>query len=132
MREPMAGWIGFAAILMLIMGSIDFLEGLIAVIRKTYYVYTPSQIIIFDVKTWGWLTLLWGIVLIGAGLALGNGASWARWFTIVAASLNVLGQLAWLGSTAYPLWALAGITISVIVIYALVVRWEGYPEAVRG
>src|SRR5215475_13150693 len=131
-REPMTGWIGFAAIMMLIIGSIDFLEGLIAVIRKTYYVYTPNQIIVFDVKTWGWLTLIWGIVLILVGLALGNGASWARWFTIVAVSINVLGQLSWLGSSAYPLWTLVGITLSVIVLYALLVRWEGYPETVRG
>jgi hypothetical protein len=128
----MSGWIGFAAIMMLIIGSIDFLEGLIAVIRKHYYVVTPNQIIVFNSTTWGWLTLLWGIVLILVGLALGNGAGWARWFTVVAVSINVLGQLAWLGSTAYPLWSLAGIALSVMVVYALTVRWEGYPEMVRG
>ena len=76
-RAPMAGWIGFAAIMMLVIGSIDFLEGLIAVIRKHYFVVTPNQIVVFDTTTWGWLTLLWGIVLILAGLALGSGAGWS-------------------------------------------------------
>src|SRR5215212_2894285 len=99
----MAGWIGFAGILMLVIGTIDFFEGLIAVIRKHYYVLTPNQIIVFDVKTWGWLMLLWGIILVVAGLALGGGMGWARWFTIVVACINVLGQLAFLGSNAYPL-----------------------------
>jgi hypothetical protein len=34
------------------------------------------------------------------------------------------------GSTAYPLWTLTGIALSVIVIYALTARWEGYSDAV--
>ena len=32
--KSMAGWIGFAGILMLIVGSIDFMQGLIALIRR--------------------------------------------------------------------------------------------------
>jgi hypothetical protein len=131
MKAPMAGWIVFAAVVMLIVGTIDFFEGLVAVIRKQYYVLTPNQIIVFDVKTWGWLTLLWGILLLIAGLALWTGAGWARWFTIVVASINVVAQLGFLGSATYPLWALTGIALSIVVIYALCARWEGYPETVR-
>jgi hypothetical protein len=127
----MAGWIVFAATLLIVMGSINFIEGLIAAIRKEYYVLTSNQIIVFDMTTWGWLTLIWGIVLILAGLALWRGASWARWFSVVAVSVNVLGQLSWLGSTSYPLWTLSAITLGIIVIYALTVRWEGYPEMMR-
>jgi hypothetical protein len=126
--RPMAGWIVFAATMMMVIGSIDFIEGLIAVIRKQYYVLTPNQIVVFDMTTWGWLTLIWGVVLFLAGLALWGGASWARWFAIVAVSINVLGQLGWLGSTAYPLWTLTSIGLGIVVIYALTVRWEGYPE----
>jgi hypothetical protein len=128
--RPMAGWIVFAATMMMVIGSIDFFEGLIAVIRKQYYVLTPNQVIVFNVTTWGWLTIIWGIVLFLAGLALWSGASWARWFTIVACCINVLGQLAWLGSTSYPLWTLTSIVLGIVVIYALTVRWSGYPETV--
>ena len=128
-KAPMAGWIMFAAIAMLIVGFIDIFEGLIAAIRKEYYVFTPEKIIIFDVSTWGWLTMIWGIVLVLAGLALWSGASWARWLTIVVASLNVLHQLSFLGSSAYPVWTLTAITLGIIVIYALTVRWAGYPDA---
>jgi hypothetical protein len=126
----MAGWIVFAAIVMLVVGSIDFFEGLIAVIRKQYYVLTPNQIIVFNVSTWGWLTLIWGVVLVLAGLALWSGAGWARWFAVAVASVNIIGQLAWLGSAAYPLWTLTAIALNVIVIYALTARWEGYSEVV--
>jgi hypothetical protein len=115
---------------MLIVGAIDFFEGLTAVVRKQYYVLTPSQVIVFNTTTWGWLMLIWGIVLILAGLALWRGAGWARWFTVVVASINVLGQLGFLGSSAYPLWSLASIALGIVVIYALTARWEGYPQTV--
>jgi hypothetical protein len=72
--------------------------------------------------------LIWGIVLFLAGLSLMGGSGFARWFTIVLAGLNVLGQLGWLGSTQYPLWTLTIIALNIIVLYALTVRWAGYPE----
>ena len=122
------GWIAFAGWLMLIIGSLDFFEGLIAVIRGQYYVLTPQQIIVFDTTTWGWLTLIWGILLVLAGFGLWTGAGWARWFTIVVVGLNILGQLSWLGASAYPLWSLVIITLNIIVLYALTARWQGYPE----
>ncbi len=131
-KGPMAGWIVFAAVLMMVIGSIDFFEGLIAVIRKQYYVVTSNQIVVFNMTTWGWLTLIWGIILFLVGMALWTGAGWARWFAIVAVCINLLGQLAWLGSTAYPLWTLTAIALGIVVIYALTARWGGYTEMVRG
>src|SRR3954469_20135515 len=59
--RPMAGWIVFAATMMMVIGSIDFFEGLIAVIRKQYYALTPNQVIVFNMTTWGWLMMLFGI-----------------------------------------------------------------------
>jgi hypothetical protein len=125
--KPMSGWISFAAIMMMIIGTLDFFEGLIAVVRGKYYVVSSSQIIVFDTRTWGWLTLIFGILLVLVGAALGGGAGWARWVTVFLASVNILGQLSWLGSTSYPLWTLVIITLNIIVIYALTARWEGYP-----
>jgi hypothetical protein len=131
MKPPMAGWIVFGSVVLMIVGAIDFFEGLTAVVRKQYYVLAPNQIIVFDVHTWGWLMLIWGVVLFLAGMALWSGASWARWFTVVVASINVLGQLGFLGSTAYPLWSLASIALGIVVIYALTARWEGYARTAQ-
>ena len=118
------GWIAFAGWLMIVIGAVDFIEGLIAVVRDKYYVLAPNQIVIFDMTTWGWLTLIWGILLVFVGWSLLSGASWARWVTIVAASIYVLGQLAWVGSSQYPLWALTAVGLSIVVIYALIARWD--------
>jgi hypothetical protein len=68
--------------------------------------------------------LIWGIVVAFAGWGLLSRSAWARWFTIVVGSLNVLGQLAFVGSAQYPLWALTIVGLSTVVIYALIVRWD--------
>lgn len=126
--KPMSGWISFAAIMMMIVGTLDFFEGLIAIVRGKYYVVSSSQVIVFNVRTWGWLTLLFGILLVSVGAALAGGAGWARWVTVFLAGLNIVGQLSFLGSTSYPLWSLVIIALDVTIIYALTARWEGYAE----
>ena len=126
------GWVGFAGWLMIIIGTLDFFEGLIAVIRDKYYVLTPSQIIVFDLTTWGWIILIWGIVVGLAGLGLLSGAGWARWTTIIVGSLNFLVQLSFVGSAQYPLWALTVLALNVVVLYALIVRWGEAQAGLRG
>jgi predicted membrane metal-binding protein len=128
-NKAMTGWISFAGLLMILIGSLDFFEGLIAVIRKEYYVFTPSQIIIFNVSTWGWVMMLWGILLACAGFGLLAGSSWARWFAIVVVSLNLIGQLGFVGSSQYPLWALTVVGLTITVLYALTARWGDPGEA---
>ena len=129
--QTWAGWVRFAGILMLIIAMIDVFQGLIAIIRSEYYVLSPNQIIVFDTTTWGWITLIWGIVLACAGFGLLSGATWARWFTIVVGSLNFIEQLGFLGSSRYTLWALTGLTLTIIVLYAVIVRWGEASETIR-
>jgi hypothetical protein len=124
------GWISFAGWLMVIVGMIDFFEGLIAIIRGSYYAVTPNQIVVVNLTTWGWIMLLWGIVLVLAGLGLLSGSGWARWFTIIVGSVNFILQLGFVGSSAYPLWALTGQALTLVILYAVIVRWnDARPEA---
>jgi hypothetical protein len=118
-----AGWIAFAGWILVIIAVIDFFEGLIAVIRDQYYVFGPDQIIVFDMTSWGWITMIWAVVIGLVGLGLLSGASWARWAAIVVVSVNFLEQLAVFGNQAYPLWALVSLVLSGVVLYALIVRW---------
>lgn len=129
--ETWAGWIRLGAILMLIVSMLEFFEGLIAIVRDQYYVLAPDQIVVFDVTTWGWITLLWSIVLATIGFSLLAGATWARWAAIVVLSVNVVVQLGFLGSARYPLWALTVLALSVIVLYALIVKWGEAGETIR-
>jgi hypothetical protein len=127
-KEFWTEWVGFAGLMMVLIGILNFLQGLIAVIRDDYYVLTSEQIIVFDLTTWGWIMLIWGIIVGFAGYALATGAGWARWFTIVVASVNVILQLSFVGSGQYPLWALTVLALNVLVLYALTVRWKDVEE----
>jgi hypothetical protein len=120
----MAGWIGFAGMVMVILGGIDFFQGLIALFEDEYYAVTPSGFLVVDLTTWGWIMLLWGVLLVLAGLALLAGRAWARWLTIVLVTLNVFAQLGFLGNSQYPLWALTALALNVVVLYALTARWR--------
>jgi hypothetical protein len=76
----MAGSIGFAGMLMLVIGGIDVFQGLIALFEDEYYVPTQAGFLVVDLTGWGWIMLVWGAL---AGLGLLAGQGWARWFTIV-------------------------------------------------
>ena len=121
--RSMAGWIGFAGILMVILGGLSCVEGLIALLRDNYYVVTPSGYLLFDVTGWGWIMLIWGIVLALVGLGLLNGASWARWGQS-SCEHQPLGQLGFLGNTNDTVWLLITLTLNIIILYALIVRWH--------
>lgn len=129
--ERWAGWVRLAGIFMLIVGSLDFFQGLVAVIRSEYYQLTPNQIIVVDTTTWGWIMMIWGVLLLAAGFGLVNGASWARWFTIVVGSLNFILQLGFVGNATYPLWALTGVVLTIVVLYAVIVRWDEASTTIR-
>ena len=121
--RSMAGWIGFAGLLMVVIGAIDMLQGLIALLQDDYFVVTRSGFLAVDLTAWGWTLLIWGAVLLLAGFSLLSGQGWARWFTIVVVALNVFAQLGFLGNSAYPLWALTALTLNIVVLYALTARW---------
>jgi hypothetical protein len=123
-KGSMAGWIGFAAIVMLIIGGIDFFQGLIALLEDEYYAVTPAGFLVVDLTTWGWLMLIWGSLLMLAGVGLAGGQGWARWFAIVAVTVNIFAQLGFVGDSQYPLWALTALILNIVVLYALTVRWK--------
>jgi hypothetical protein len=120
----MAGWIGFAGILLLVVGAIDFMQGLIALFEDEYYVVTQSGFLAVDLTAWGWIMMIWGVLLVLGGLGLLSAQGWARWFTIVIVCLNFIAQLGFLGNSQYPLWSLTVIALNVIILFALTARWS--------
>ncbi len=127
-KSSMAGWIGFAGIVMLIIGAIDFFQGLIAIFEDEYFIPTQAGYLVVDLTAWGWFMVFWGALLVVAGLGLLGGQSWARWFGIFVVSLNILAQLGFVGSSDYPLWALTAIILNIVVLYALTARWQESTE----
>ena len=128
-----SGWIVFAGIVIILVGVMDMLQGFVAILEDEYVVATTKGLAIFDVTAWGWTTLIWGGILILAGLGLLGGAGWARWLAIFGVAINAIQQVAFLANypQAYPLWNILIVTLNFVVLYALTARWQGFKETVR-
>jgi hypothetical protein len=116
-EEPSGqGWVLFAAIMMGLLGVWNFFEG-IAAISSAHVFVADAHYVFSDLNTWGWIILILGVFQIVAALVLLSGSEIARWFGIVVASINALGQLSFV--PAYPVWGLLMFSVDVLIIYAL-------------
>jgi hypothetical protein len=123
-----SGWVAFAGLLLMILGGLGFFQGLIAVIRDQYYLVGDNGALVLDVSQWGWVMMIWGVILALVGYGLVSGASWARWTAILVVGLNFIAQLGYDGSSGYTLWSLTVIALNIIVLWALIVRWDEAKE----
>ena len=119
-RGP-TGWVIFAAVMMMVIGFLNFFYGLAAVVNDQVVVVGGHGAIIADLTTWGWITLILGVILLLTAYGLFVGSGWARGTAIVLVALNAIEQV-WIFPAA-PLWALIVIALDVIIIYNLTVRW---------
>jgi hypothetical protein len=125
------GWVVFASIMLMINGSINIVQGLVALLQDDYFVVlqddyfvVPSgdELLITDFTGWGIVMILWGALLALGGFGLYSGQSWARWFAIFVASLGILLQIAFLNT--FPIWSAVIIGLDVLIIFALTARWD--------
>ncbi|MGZ4649792.1 MAG: DUF7144 family membrane protein [Kineosporiaceae bacterium] len=115
------GWIVFAAVMMIIVGILQAIEGFVAIFKDSYYLVPKSGLVVtVDYTAWGWIHLILGILVAGAGYALFSGRMWARTVGVIAAFLSLLANFSFV--SAYPVWAIILITVDVLIIYALTVH----------
>jgi hypothetical protein len=120
-RQP-TGWTVFAAAVMLIVGSLDALYGLAAILNNEIVIVGGQGVILADVTVWGWIHLLLGLIIIATALGLFAAAEAARWAAIFFITINAIAQIVWF--PAAPLWAFLMIILDVTIIYQLTARWE--------
>jgi hypothetical protein len=111
------GWVAFAGVLVLILGTMNTIEGIAAIGNANFFVH-GTHYVFASLKTWGWITLILGIcqLLVGFGIFARN--QFARWVGVFILSLNALAQL--LMIPAYPFWSLSIFAIDILAIYGLV------------
>jgi hypothetical protein len=115
------GWVVFASTMMLLLGSLQAIQGLVAIFDAGYYHVTPGGLVVnVDYTAWGWTHLLLGVLIVisGVGVLAGNVA--ARAVAVILALLSAIANLLFI--EAYPIWSIIIITVDVLVIYALTVH----------
>lgn len=117
-----SGWAFFASALLLVIGGLQVVTGLAALLRDNFYTVAQSGLVAFTYTTWGWISLVLGVLVVLAVVGMLVGMVWAR---LVAVFLTALVMVATLGfSTAYPLWSVITLILSGFVIYALTARGD--------
>ncbi len=124
--DDWSGWISFAGVMMLLLGTFQLIQGLVAIFSPTYYVVGSGGLVVsVDYTAWGWVHLLLGVLIVAAGFGVMVGKTWARVVGIVLAGLSAIVNLAFIG--AYPIWGVILIAIDITVIYALATHRRGMP-----
>jgi len=123
--QQSSGWVGwavFGGIVMIIVGAIDALLGLTAILLPSsqYFLVGDEGVLLLDVAGWGWWHLIIGAAVVLVGIFVLRGAKWARIVAVILLAISAISQLALLA--AQPWWSLIVIALNVLVIYALTVH----------
>lgn len=119
MDERVSGWKTFAGIMLLLVGVLNVIDGLVAITQVSYIRRNTHGVLPLtnNIKTWGWVELIVGVIIVLAAFGVLSGATWARIVGIFVAGLNLLFQFTYLGHNAF--WSFTMIVIDILVIYGL-------------
>jgi hypothetical protein len=116
-EERVTGWWIFAAILLGFSGILSIIWGIAAIAESHFVTVTGASYVFGHLNTWGWVTLILGVVEIIAAFSLAAGGSFGRWFAIIVAGLVAIAAL--LDIRVLPFWSICVFALSVIIIYQL-------------
>jgi hypothetical protein len=117
------GMLGFASIMLLLLGGFHALGGFIALLENRVYDVNASDLLLFQsYRGWGIAHIAVGVLAFMTGIALFYRKPWSRIATIVIASVSAVTNLAFL--SAAPVWYGLQILLDVLVIYAVTVHFD--------
>jgi hypothetical protein len=128
MAKTHSGWVTFAGVMLFIVGILNVIYGIAAIGDSSFFVQ-DQKYILSNLSTWGWVTLIIGVIQFFAAFSLWSGGLYGRAVAIVAASLSAVAAL--LSIPAYPLWSLAVFAIDIIIIHQVAKYGDAEPEAAR-
>jgi hypothetical protein len=121
-----AGSALFVGILLLVVGTLNVIYGIAAVANSNFYV-GETQFVFGTLHSWGWITIILGVIQFTAAFSLFAGNTYGRVVGIVAATIGAIGALLDI-SGPHPWWSLGIFAICLIVIHGIAVLGE--PEKV--
>lgn len=121
-----SGWWVFAGVLLLIAGVLNIIYGIAAIGDSKFFTENVTYII-SGLHTWGWITLIIGVLELVAAFSLFSGGEFGRWFGIFIASLNAIAALMTIPGS--PFWSLSVFALAIIVIYKLAEGPKGVSAA---
>ena len=114
----------FVAVLLLIAGTLNIIYGIAAVGNAHFF--NNTQYVFSSLHTWGWITIIVGVIQLTAGFSLFTGGTYGRVIGIIAASIGALESLLSIGG-AHPWWSLGIFALCIYVLHGLIVLGEETP-----
>jgi hypothetical protein len=112
----------FVGILLMVAGVLNIVYGIAAVGDASFFV-NDTQFVFSSLHTWGWITIILGVIELTAAFSLFGGGSYGRFVGLFAATLGAIGALLDVGG-AHPWWSLGVFAICLVCIHGLVVLGE--------
>ena len=109
-----AGRATFAAVLLLIAGTLNIIYGIGALDSANIFV-NEKRYIFTNLNTMGWVLVVLGVIQLTGGFSLLSGNTYGRVIGIVGASLGAIGALLSIGGSN-PWWSLAIFALCVYII----------------
>jgi len=122
-----AGWVTFAATVMVLLGCLNGFQGFLALFDEGYFAVKGEQLVLVSYGAWGAILLVWGSILLVVGAALNARRGWARMIAVPIVLVDAIIQVGFFPSA--PLLAVTLIALDVVVLFALTARWD---QASRG
>lgn len=114
--DPGRGWIIFAGAMLALAGTLNFIYGIAAVGNSKVFV-RGAEYVLGDLKTWGWILIVAGVVQAVVAFGVWAATEWGRWLGVIAAGLNMIVQF--FALPMFPARAIIMFFVNVIVIYGL-------------
>ena len=109
-----AGRAAFAAILLLIAGTLNIIYGIGALDSANIYA-NDTRYIFTNLNTMGWVLIVLGVIQLTGGFSLLSGNTYGRIIGIVGASLGAIGALLSIGGND-PWWSLGIFALCIYII----------------
>jgi hypothetical protein len=122
-ESRVTGWWVFAAALLLIASVLNIVWG-IGAIGNAHFFDGKTDFLVSNLKTWGWISLILGILQGFAAFSLAQGGGFGRWFGLFSAVLVSINSL--MTISAYPFWSLCLFALSIIILYELAAAPQRY------
>jgi hypothetical protein len=117
-----AGRVIFAAVLLLVAGTINIIYGIGSLDDANIFV-NDKRYIFTNLNTLGWVLIILGLIQFTGGFSLMSGNPYGRVIGVVAGSLGAIGALLSIGGS-YPWWSLGVFALCVYVVYGIIVYGE--------
>ena len=116
------GWWVFAGILLGIARFLNVVWGIAGISNSKFFTQN-SVYVVSSLHTWGWITLIIGVIQLTSAFSLFSGGGYGRVIGIVGAALGALESLLAVGGN-YPFWSLGVFALCLWILYGLTVLGE--------